>query len=223
MGLVLTCLKGQDEQKEGLLTSLHSQLSQFLQSSKEMEKIGGMSEPQEILDALQLRFSLVGGMFDAIQKNATSTTDWAILLAQLISQGVIDLNSELFTTILDMLATLIHSTLICDIQSERDENKKLYTNLMKKLRKELGDKNNASIKFVRQLLPLAKQACEVITCEQAGSDTKANKGLDSTDKKHVIFISLFLPILHILICLYVFLFIRVYKFMINSESLFGIY
>lgn len=47
-----------------------------------------------MLDALQLRFSLVGGMFDAIQKNATSTTDWAILLAQLISQGVIDLSTN---------------------------------------------------------------------------------------------------------------------------------
>lgn len=49
-----------------------------------------------MLDALQLRFSLVGGMFDAIQKNATATTDWAILLAQLISQGVIDLSTNRF-------------------------------------------------------------------------------------------------------------------------------
>lgn len=116
-----------------------------------------------MLDALQLRFSLVGGMFDAIQKNVTQTTDWAILLTQLMSQGVIDLstNSELFTTVLDMLATLIHSTLISDSQSERDENKKLYTNLMKKLKKELGDKSNASVKFVRQLLLLSKQTCEV--------------------------------------------------------------
>ncbi|XP_059617864.1 mediator of RNA polymerase II transcription subunit 12 isoform X2 [Phlebotomus argentipes] len=193
LGLVLTCLKGQDEQKEGLLTSLHSQLSQFLQSNKEMERIGGIEDPQgreSMLDALQLRFSLVGGMFDSIQKNAASTTDWAILLAQLISQGVIDLtnNSELFTTVLDMLATLIHSTLVSDSQSERDDTKKSYTNLMKKLRKELGDKNNASVKFVRQLLPLSKQTCEVIACDSASSltDTKGNKisGFDSIDKKH---------------------------------------
>lgn len=47
-----------------------------------------------MLDALQLRFSLVGGMFDAIQKNTTATTDWAILLAQLISQGIIDLSTN---------------------------------------------------------------------------------------------------------------------------------
>lgn len=36
LGLVLTCLKGQDEQKEGLLSSLNSQLSQFLQSITEV-------------------------------------------------------------------------------------------------------------------------------------------------------------------------------------------
>lgn len=69
-----------------------------------------------------------------------------------------------------MLATLIHSTLISDSQSERDDNKKLYINLMKKLKKELGDKSNASVKFVRQLLPLSKQTCEVrlkIVCNRS--------------------------------------------------------
>lgn len=47
-----------------------------------------------MLDALQLRFSLVGGMFDAIYKNPTLTTEWAILLTQLVSQGVIDLTTN---------------------------------------------------------------------------------------------------------------------------------
>lgn len=79
-----------------------------------------------------------------------------------------------------MLATLIHTTLISDSQSERDENKKLGTNLVKKLRKELADKNSPTIKLVRQLLPLSKPACanscEVIACEPVGSlmDTKVS-------------------------------------------------
>lgn len=46
------------------------------------------------LDALLLRFSLVGGMFDTIQRNTNLTTDWAILLVQLITYGVIDLNNN---------------------------------------------------------------------------------------------------------------------------------
>ena len=96
LGLVLTCLKGQDDQKEGLLTNLYTQLSLFLQN-KELEFIGGIDDPtgrEEMLDALQLRFSLVGGMFDSIQKNSTVTTDWALLLTQLMSQGIIDLNNN---------------------------------------------------------------------------------------------------------------------------------
>lgn len=86
----------------------------------------------------------------------------------------------MFNTALDMLATLIHSTLVSDSQSERDENKKLYNNLIKKLRKELADKNSSTIKLVRQLLPHAKAACtnscEVIACEPVGSllDTKVS-------------------------------------------------
>lgn len=144
-----------------------------------------------MLDALQLRFSLVGGMFDTIQRNTTVTTDWAILLVQLVTYGVIDLNnnSELFTTVLDMLATLVHSTLVSDSQSEKDENKKHYQNLMKKLKKELGDRNSPSIQHVRQLLPLLKQNSEIIACEPVGllTDTKGNKitGFDSIDKKQV--------------------------------------
>lgn len=78
-----------------------------------------------------------------------------------LAKAFLFLYSEIFTTVLDMLATLIHSTLISDSQSERDDNKKLYINLMKKLKKELGDKSNASVKYVRQLLPLSKQTCEV--------------------------------------------------------------
>lgn len=52
--------------------------------------------------------------------------------------------------------------------------------------------------MVKQLLPLTKQQCEVITCEAMGSliDTKGNKiaGFDSIDKKQVryIFFNLFL-------------------------------
>lgn len=87
-----------------------------------------------------------------------------------------------------MLATLIHSTLISDSQTERDDSKKSYITLMKKLKKELGDKTNASIKFLRQFLPLSKQTCEVITCESSClTDTKGNKiaGFDSIDKKPV--------------------------------------
>lgn len=90
-----------------------------------------------------------------------------------------------------MLATLIHSTLVSDSQSEKDENKKHYQTLMKKLKKEIGDRNSSSIQFIRQLLPLPKLPIEVIACEPVGclTDTKGNKiaGFDSIDKKQASF------------------------------------
>lgn len=36
LSLVLTCLKGQDDQREGLLTSLQTQLTQYIQLSKDV-------------------------------------------------------------------------------------------------------------------------------------------------------------------------------------------
>ncbi|XP_046669089.1 mediator of RNA polymerase II transcription subunit 12 isoform X4 [Homalodisca vitripennis] len=189
LSLVLTCLKGQDDQREGLLTSLHSQLSQCLSISKDDKSRDESPKGRALMqDALLLRFSLVGGMFDTIQRNNNLTTDWAILLVQLITHGVIDLNNnaELFSTVIDMLATLIHSTLVSDSQSEKgEENRKHYQNLMRKLKKEVGDKSSPSIQHLRQLLPLPKQVCEVIACSPHGllTDMKGNKiAFDCTDK-----------------------------------------
>lgn len=52
-----------------------------------------------------------------------------------------------------MLATLIHSTLA---DGGDDNNRKHYQNLMKKLKKEMGDRHGPSVLCVRQLLPLSK-------------------------------------------------------------------
>ncbi|XP_014240194.1 mediator of RNA polymerase II transcription subunit 12 isoform X2 [Cimex lectularius] len=190
LALVLTCLKGQDDQREGLLTSLQTQLTQCLQIVKEDRNYicENHKSRTAMQDALLLRFSLIGGMFDTIQRNTTLTTDWAILLVQLVIYGVIDLNnnSELFNTVLDMLATLIHSTLVSDSQSEKcEENRKHYQNLMKKLKKEVGERNSPSIQYVKQLLPLPKKQTEVIACSPSGlvTDMKGNKiAFDSSDK-----------------------------------------
>jgi len=120
LSLVLTCLRGQDEQREGLLASLHSQLMHFLMVARDERTAAkegpaggvtsgsGDSEPGRgrgegctrgadaalMQDALQLRFSLVGGMFDTIQRSTASTTEWALLLLQLIAHGVIDLHNN---------------------------------------------------------------------------------------------------------------------------------
>ncbi|XP_023375713.1 mediator of RNA polymerase II transcription subunit 12-like protein isoform X5 [Pteropus vampyrus] len=193
LSLVLTCLKGQDEQREGLLTSLQNQVNQILSNWREERYQDDIKARQMMHEALQLRLNLVGGMFDTVQRSTQWTTDWALLLLQIITSGTVDMhtNNELFTTVLDMLGVLINGTLASDLSNVSpggsEENKRAYMNLVKKLKKELGDKQSESIDKVRQLLPLPKQTCDVITCEPMGSliDTKGNKiaGFDSIDKK----------------------------------------
>ncbi|KAL3207532.1 hypothetical protein MRX96_010017 [Rhipicephalus microplus] len=185
LSLVLMCLKGQDEQREGLLNSLHSQLSQCVHEKPVAEDLKSRLLLNE---ALLLRLSLVGGMFDMIQRNNSLTTDWALLLVQLINHGVVDMhcNFELFTTVLDMLAALIHVTQNADSVSGEDSRKQ-YLNLVKKIKKDLLNRRSESMNMVHQLLPLTKQQCQVTACEPMGSliDTKGNKiaGFDSIDKK----------------------------------------
>ncbi|XP_069844855.1 mediator of RNA polymerase II transcription subunit 12-like protein isoform X2 [Dipodomys merriami] len=193
LSLVLTCLKGQDEQREGLLTSLQNQVNQILSNWREERDQADVKARQAVHEALQLRLNLVGGMFDTVQRSAQWTTDWALLFLQIITSGAVDMhtNNELFTTVLDMLGVLINGTLASDLSNASpggsEENKRAYMNLVKKLKKELGDKRSESIDKVQQLLPLPKQTCDVITCEPMGSliDTKGNKiaGFDSIDKK----------------------------------------
>ncbi|KAJ0181317.1 hypothetical protein K1T71_003402 [Dendrolimus kikuchii] len=192
LSLVLTCLRHQDDQKDNLLSSIHAQLQHYLTHARDHERSACSDTWQDDAapEALQLRFSLAGGMFDAIRKSYQLTSDWAVLLTQLVAHQVIDAynnslcRSNLFTTLIDMLATLIHSTLA---EGGDDNNRKHYQNLMKKLKKEIGDRHGPSVQCVRQLLPLSKNTIiEVIACEPLGClvDQKGNKitGFDS-DKK----------------------------------------
>nr|CAH7731850.1 unnamed protein product [Callosobruchus chinensis] len=164
LSLVLTCLKGQEEgQREGLLSSLQQQLSQLVQLAKE-GNLQEILDNDRTLDGLQLRFALVGGVFDAFQRNPSATTDWALLLVQLVTHGLIDLHthSDLFTVVVDMLATLVHSAKATDSQ---DDSKKMYPNLLKKLKKEVGERQGASLQHIRQLLPLPRLTTEIIAVE----------------------------------------------------------
>ncbi|XP_037677391.1 mediator of RNA polymerase II transcription subunit 12 isoform X2 [Choloepus didactylus] len=193
LSLVLTCLKGQDEQREGLLTSLYSQVHQIVNNWRDDQYLDDCKPKQLMHEALKLRLNLVGGMFDTVQRSTQQTTEWAVLLLEIIISGTVDMqsNNELFTTVLDMLSVLINGTLAADMssisQGSMEENKRAYMNLVKKLRKELGERQSDSLEKVRQLLPLPKQTRDVITCEPQGSliDTKGNKiaGFDSIFKK----------------------------------------
>lgn len=186
LSLVLSCLKNQEDgQREGLLSSLHNQLSQLVSLARE-GNLTDICNTERTLDGLQLRFSLVGGVFEAFQRSIPVTTDWALLLVQLVTNNLVDLHthSDLFTTVIDMLATLVHSALASD---QQDDGRKTYQNLTKKLKREIGERQSSSLQHIRQLLPLTRVACELIAVEPTGciTDNKGNKiSFDSIDKKH---------------------------------------
>ena len=62
-------------------------------------------------------------------------------------------------------------TILFDIGGGGDDNRRNYAyhTLVKKLKKEIGDKSNASIKFLRQILPLPKVMREAIVTEPFGT------------------------------------------------------
>lgn len=58
LSLVLTCLKGQDEQREGLLTSLYSQVHQIVTNWRDDQYLDDCKPKQLMHEALKLRLNL---------------------------------------------------------------------------------------------------------------------------------------------------------------------
>lgn len=180
--LLFKCMRGQEDQRDTFLSALFAQLQCCVHED---------SRGQFILQpAIQLRLSLVGCMFDQIQRCGQLLSEWSMLLLQLLIYGVVSpqLNYSLYTGVVDMLAALIHSTLVDSGADAREDGRKQHQNLMKKLRREVNyERVDIGMRSIRQLLPAGKQNCEIITCEPMGSliDTKGNKiaGFDSIDKK----------------------------------------
>lgn len=78
--------------QESLLSSIHTQLQHYLSHAREHERAACADSWQDEAapDALLLRFSLAGGMFDAIRRSYQLTADWAVLLTQLVAHQLID-------------------------------------------------------------------------------------------------------------------------------------
>lgn len=76
----------EDEQKENLLKSLIDQLGQFAKEDRFYSVEDAKLRPL-LLDSLALRLSLVGSLFHIVQKKMNLLSDWAFLLAQLITSG----------------------------------------------------------------------------------------------------------------------------------------
>lgn len=113
--LLLSCLKGHEDQRDSLLTALQRQLVHYVKCVQEVSvtkfvfflyelilnaylisqkaDINYLAHPEaksEMIEALDLRLSLVGTLFDGIYRSLALTQDWASLFTQLLCNGVID-------------------------------------------------------------------------------------------------------------------------------------
>lgn len=88
--------------------------------------------------------------------------------------------STLYPTVYDMLTTIIHHTLASDTYNERDENKKHFINLVKKIRKEVGDKASRTKRTVKQLLPTQRFPRQIVGVES--NEKSQYPGIDLIDR-----------------------------------------
>jgi hypothetical protein len=104
-------------------------------------------------------------------------------------------SQELFQVVFDFLTVLVHTTLALDSPSQsgsdKTEDRKMYSNFQKKIRKEIADKLTAGVEHLKMLLPLAKKNLDIIAVEPIGTvkDAKGNKSVppvsfESGDRKH---------------------------------------
>lgn len=76
--------------QESLLSSIHAQLASYYARDHDRASCSDAWQDEAAPDALQLRFSLAGGMFDAIRRSYQRTFDWAVLLTQLVAHQLVD-------------------------------------------------------------------------------------------------------------------------------------
>ena len=82
-------------QKVYLLESLKDQFqTRMVELDTKADKYEDPYARKSVQDALQLRFSLVGGVFDTICRNSTHIKEWATLLVQLVVRGIVDLTNN---------------------------------------------------------------------------------------------------------------------------------
>lgn len=79
-----------------------------------------------------------------------------------------------------MLTTIIHHTIASDTFNDRDENKKHFINLVKKIRKEVGDKASRTKRTVKQLLPTQRLPRQIVAVES--NEKSQYPGIDLIDR-----------------------------------------
>jgi mediator of RNA polymerase II transcription subunit 12 len=103
------------------------------------------------------------------------------VFSQLIASGVIDTknNSPLLNTVLDMLGVLVHGIVPAEGPIE---NSRIYMTLVRKIRKDIGERRSEALDEVKRFLPLQKPSFDIYVVEPF--DGVNNRMLNPEMKKH---------------------------------------
>ncbi|EJD75155.1 hypothetical protein LOAG_17646 [Loa loa] len=179
LNLVLTCLNGEEQQRDGLVGSMLKQLQELALKAKDNPLLPYLRIFSLEREGVLLRISLVGGMFDSVCHTSICDT-WALTLFQLMLYGVISKERDgyLFDSCYDMLSTLlvwsITDPMNAAAMNAQDPDTKFrfptYSLIVKKLRKELNERALIpELRSLMQFLPIPKPQFELITCEPYGT------------------------------------------------------
>ncbi|CAH8299918.1 unnamed protein product, partial [Schistosoma turkestanicum] len=157
LSLLQVCLPDADF----LIDSLYEQIEYFILNARNIaDRVPDNLRTRQIVQqCLKYRLILIGQKFQSIQSDTDICSRWAILLAQLISHGVTEpeSNSSLFFMVYDMLQILIHT-----LAARSGIEGKHYQSVAKKIRRELSERPPCSgIEYLRPLLLLTKGSLTV--------------------------------------------------------------
>uniref|UniRef100_A0A183DS98 Mediator of RNA polymerase II transcription subunit 23 n=1 Tax=Gongylonema pulchrum TaxID=637853 RepID=A0A183DS98_9BILA len=189
LNLVLTCLNGEEQQRDGLVGSLLKQLQDLAAKAKDNPLLPYLRKFSLEREGVLLRLSLVGGMFDSVC-HPSNCDAWALTLFQLMLYGVVSRERDryLFDSCYDMLSTLLVWSITDPMNAvpvnAQDPDTKFrfanYSLIVKKLRvcnsfasysqKELNERALIpELRSLMQFLPIPKPQFELITCEPYGT------------------------------------------------------
>ncbi|CAF0950257.1 unnamed protein product [Rotaria sordida] len=114
-------------------------------------------------------------------RNNNSAIEWISVFSQLIASGVIDTknNSPLLNTVLDMLGVLVHGIVPAEGPIEAS---RIYMTLVRKIRKDIGERRSEALDEVKRFLPLQKLSFDIYVVEPF--DGVNNRMLNPEMKKH---------------------------------------
>ena len=201
LNLVLACLEKQQLERKNLMDKLVDQLQMFIEENKDKVKKLEWPKVNSLVENLQLRLALLGGMFDTVL--AQGAVQVSNLLIQLVTFNIADRDRfpELYYTCVDMLGLILHTLqggdAITDIigipagmqkrEANRPERKKIESKIVKRIGADCSERDQYD--SLRQLIPIQKesdQRFDIIRYERIpAQDKKHRNGLRPVAKEKV--------------------------------------